>query len=111
MWADQPHDGRRDGAVQRARRGDARLRCAGGTVRWHSPQRRVAPGQSVVFFDPTDRYVLGGGIARLTVSGVPAAAAPRRARLGATMNDRTCNAVPRGAALVGASSAVTIDAR
>jgi tRNA-specific 2-thiouridylase len=33
-------------------------------VRWNSPQRRVAPGQSVVFFDPTDSYVLGGGIAR-----------------------------------------------
>ena len=28
------------------------------------PQRRVAPGQSVVFYDPSNRYVLGGGIAR-----------------------------------------------
>jgi tRNA-uridine 2-sulfurtransferase len=36
----------------------------GDIVRWNSPQRRVAPGQSVVFFDPTDAYVLGGGIAR-----------------------------------------------
>lgn len=38
----------------------------GGTsceVRWHAPQRRVAPGQSVVFYDPTDAFVLGGGIA------------------------------------------------
>jgi tRNA-specific 2-thiouridylase len=36
----------------------------GGTrVAWHEPQRRVAPGQSVVFYDLTDRYVLGGGIA------------------------------------------------
>jgi tRNA-specific 2-thiouridylase len=33
-------------------------------VRWATSQRRVAPGQSVVFFDPTDTYVLGGGIAR-----------------------------------------------
>jgi tRNA-specific 2-thiouridylase len=33
-------------------------------VRWSTPQRRVAPGQSVVFYDPTDTYVLGGGIAR-----------------------------------------------
>ena len=33
-------------------------------VEWRSPQRRVAPGQSVVFYDATDRYVLGGGIAR-----------------------------------------------
>jgi tRNA-uridine 2-sulfurtransferase len=34
----------------------------GVDVRWHRPQRRVAPGQSVVFYDRTDRYVLGGGI-------------------------------------------------
>lgn len=33
------------------------------TVDWSEPQRRVAPGQSVVFYDPTDRRVLGGGIA------------------------------------------------
>ena len=37
-----------------------------GVVRldWQYPQRRVAPGQSVVFYDPSDSYVLGGGIAR-----------------------------------------------
>ena len=29
---------------------------------WSTPQRRIAPGQSVVFYDPTDRFVLGGGI-------------------------------------------------
>jgi tRNA-specific 2-thiouridylase len=36
---------------------------ATGTVRvvWAEPQRRVAPGQSVVFYDPTDERVLGGG--------------------------------------------------
>ena len=32
------------------------------TVRWHSAQRRVAPGQSVAFYDPTDTYVLGGAL-------------------------------------------------
>jgi tRNA-specific 2-thiouridylase len=32
-------------------------------VRWAEPQRRVSPGQSVVFYDHTDTYVLGGGIA------------------------------------------------
>ena len=32
-------------------------------VRWHEPQRRVAPGQTVVFYDLTDTHVLGGGIA------------------------------------------------
>ena len=33
-------------------------------VRWLEPQRRVAPGQSVVLYDPTNRFVLGGGTAR-----------------------------------------------
>ena len=34
-----------------------------GAVQWYEPQRRVAPGQSVVFYDATNQYVLGGGIA------------------------------------------------
>jgi tRNA-specific 2-thiouridylase len=34
-------------------------------VRWAEPQRRVAPGQSVVFYDLDDRRVLGGGLASL----------------------------------------------
>jgi tRNA-uridine 2-sulfurtransferase len=34
------------------------------TVTWAEPQRRVAPGQSVVFYDVTDTRVLGGGICR-----------------------------------------------
>ncbi|MEM1333279.1 MAG: tRNA 2-thiouridine(34) synthase MnmA [Actinomycetota bacterium] len=33
-------------------------------VRWNEPERRVAPGQSVVFYDETDSRVLGGGICR-----------------------------------------------
>lgn len=33
-------------------------------VEWHDPQRRIAPGQSVVFYDAADRRVLGGGICR-----------------------------------------------
>jgi len=32
-------------------------------VQWQQSQRRIAPGQSVVFYDPTDTFVLGGGIA------------------------------------------------
>ena len=32
-------------------------------LRWHARHRRVAPGQSVVLYDATDTYVLGGGIA------------------------------------------------
>lgn len=63
VWADEPYSG--DVMVQCSAHGTA----APGwldhdTVRWSRPQRRVAPGQSVVFFDPTDTYVLGGGIAR-----------------------------------------------
>ena len=57
--------------------GDVRVQCSahGATqladisidgdqicVTWHEPQRRIAPGQSVVFYDETDRRVLGGGI-------------------------------------------------
>lgn len=33
------------------------------SVTWSMPQRRVAPGQSVVFYDQSNTYVLGGGIA------------------------------------------------
>jgi tRNA-specific 2-thiouridylase len=33
------------------------------TVRWHQPQRRAAPGQSIALYDVTDTFVLGGGIA------------------------------------------------
>ncbi len=32
-------------------------------VRWLTPQRRVARGQSVVFYDASDRFVLGGALA------------------------------------------------
>lgn len=32
-------------------------------VRWHAPQRRIAPGQSVVIYEPSDRFVVGGGVA------------------------------------------------
>jgi tRNA-uridine 2-sulfurtransferase len=32
-------------------------------VEWHESQRRVAAGQSIVLYDPTDRFVLAGGLA------------------------------------------------
>jgi tRNA-specific 2-thiouridylase len=32
-------------------------------LRWQEPQRRVAPGQSVVLYDPSDEVVLGGALA------------------------------------------------
>lgn len=31
-------------------------------VQWDDPQRRIAPGQSIVFYDVADTSVLGGGI-------------------------------------------------
>ncbi len=36
---------------------------SGDGVRWHARQRRVAPGQSVVFYALDDDRVLGGGLA------------------------------------------------
>lgn len=34
----------------------------GNVIRWVEPQRRVAPGQTVVIYDRSDTVVLGGGI-------------------------------------------------
>jgi tRNA-uridine 2-sulfurtransferase len=44
----------------------ARLELGGGAtarVRWDEPRRRIARGQSVVFYDADDQRVLGGGVA------------------------------------------------
>ncbi len=63
VWADQPYVG--EVMVQCSAHGAATpALLQDDVVHWRIPQRRVAPGQSVVFFDPTDRYVLGGAIAR-----------------------------------------------
>jgi tRNA-specific 2-thiouridylase len=35
----------------------------GATVRWREPQRVVAPGQSLVIYDPSNEFVIGGGVA------------------------------------------------
>jgi tRNA-specific 2-thiouridylase len=42
----------------------ARIECHDGAYRmvWARPNRRIAPGQTVVFYDKTDQVVLGGGI-------------------------------------------------
>jgi tRNA-specific 2-thiouridylase len=66
-WVDRPVMGRV--LVQCSAHGTANpadLAPSGGGLRvsWVGPQRRVAPGQSVVFYDVTDSRVLGGGIAR-----------------------------------------------
>jgi len=51
--------GRAQPATIEADGGDDSIR-----VRWDEPQRRIAPGQSVVAYDPGDTQVLGGGICR-----------------------------------------------
>jgi tRNA-uridine 2-sulfurtransferase len=63
VWADEACGG--EVMVQCSAHGTAmpgRLNVD-GSVNWYEPQRRVAPGQSVVFYDAANRYVLGGGIA------------------------------------------------
>ena len=63
VWADRAYEGAV--MVQCSAHGVAEpAELQGDTVRWRAPQRRVAPGQSVVFFDLSNTYVLGGGIAR-----------------------------------------------
>ncbi len=67
-WVDSPPaDGQvlvQCSAHGEARPGDLSVsdRCI--DVSWREPQRRVSPGQSVVFYDLGDTRVLGGGIAR-----------------------------------------------
>jgi tRNA-specific 2-thiouridylase len=67
-WVDDPVEGpvlvqcSAHGAVRPASIGAATARTV--IVEWVEPQRRVAPGQSVVFYDTSDTRVLGGGIAR-----------------------------------------------
>ncbi len=63
-WADRPVDGRM--LVQCSAHGNPRaaelvLHGEGATVVWEAPQSRIAPGQSAVFYDLTDRTVIGGG--------------------------------------------------
>jgi len=57
-----------DVLVQCSAHGDAPpavlARAADGVVlEWREPHRRVAPGQSVVAYDLTNTYVIGGGVA------------------------------------------------
>jgi tRNA-specific 2-thiouridylase len=63
-WVNGPVEG--DVLVQCSAHGPAlpatlRNEGAATAVCWHTPQRRVAPGQSAVFYDVDDRRVLGGG--------------------------------------------------
>lgn len=65
-WAAEARDG--EVMVQCSAHGTpapAHLEPAEGGVRvvWQAPQRRIAPGQSVVFYDSSNDHVYGGGIA------------------------------------------------
>ena len=61
-WADGPYGG--GVRAQCSAHGEPKSACIeGDTLRWGDPQRRVAPGQSVVFYDPANCYVLGGALA------------------------------------------------
>ncbi len=60
VWADGPVEG--PVIVQCSAHGEPRQgHLRGGDLRWDAPQPRVAPGQSVVFYDGDE--VLGGAIA------------------------------------------------
>ncbi len=66
-WVDRPVDG--SVLVQCSAHGEPRpatiaVDGEAVTVTWLRPQRRIAPGQSVVFYDQSDTSVLGGGICR-----------------------------------------------
>ena len=65
-WVDAPFEGR--ALVQCSAHGathEATVQANDGgiDVRWTEPQRRIAPGQSVVVYDLHDRRVIGGGTA------------------------------------------------
>lgn len=65
-WIGAPFEGRAlvqcsaHGATHEAK---ISLVAGGFDVRWAEPQRRIAPGQSVVVYDLDDRRVIGGGTA------------------------------------------------
>lgn len=66
VWAHEPVDGQvtvQCSAHGTAQAGDLARGNDAVVITWDSPQRRVAPGQSVVFYDKSNTYVLGGGIA------------------------------------------------
>ncbi len=66
-WVDAPIEGRvlvQCSAHGRAMPATIADNDSSIVVHWDEPQRRIAPGQSVVAYDPTNTRVLGGGICR-----------------------------------------------
>jgi tRNA-specific 2-thiouridylase len=70
VWPHADDAARLDGATvlvqgsAHGARAAARIDSNGGslTLTWERPQRRISPGQTVVFYDRDDTVVLGGGI-------------------------------------------------
>ena len=66
-WAHEPAHGRvlvQSSAHGATKAGRFEPDALGGIVHWDEPQRRIAPGQSIVMYDLTDTRVLGGGTAQ-----------------------------------------------
>ena len=65
VWADDPLRGPTPVLVQCSAHGEPRRAVfdGGTTIVWDEPQRRVAPGQSVVLYDTSNTWVHGGGVA------------------------------------------------
>jgi len=66
-WVDEPFEG--EALAQTSAHGDPRP-CSVATtaarevrIEWGLRSTRIAPGQSVVLYDPTNTWVIGGGIA------------------------------------------------
>lgn len=67
VWSNGPYDGEvlvqcsAHGAPQPARLHRVEVDSTDAVmIEWHQPQRRVSPGQSLVFYDPNGDWVIGG---------------------------------------------------
>jgi tRNA-specific 2-thiouridylase len=71
VWSNEPYVGA--ARVQCSAHGEPRSAVlsvddAGRVIAtWTEPQRRISPGQSAVFYDADDRFVLGGGLVTRSV--------------------------------------------
>ena len=83
VWTDGEFEG--DVIVQCSAHGEPRLgrvsrRSDDGidhvVVQWERPQRRISPGQSLVFYDPVGEWVIGGA----TVTSTVTSTSPRSTR-------------------------------